>query len=46
MKKNSNIKDIIDNKFYNLGGNGAQIICKDTFKDFIIEKKWKIKNIK
>ena len=41
LKKNSNIKDIIDNKFYNLGGIGAQKICKDVFIDFMIEKKWK-----
>ena len=40
---NSNIKDIIENKFYNLGG--IQTLFKDIYEDFIIKKLWK-KNYK
>ena len=39
LEKNNNIKDIIKNTFYNLGG--IQTISKEAFLHFIIEKSWK-----
>jgi len=40
-EKNSNIKDIFDNKFYNLGG--IQTIFNKAVRDLISEKIWKKK---
>ena len=40
-KNNSNIKDIIENKFYNLGG--TQILFNAIYEDFLIKKSWKKK---
>ena len=39
LEKNSNIKDIIENKFYNLGG--IQIFFEGIYQDFLINKSWK-----
>ena len=39
LEKNSNIKDIIENKFYNLGG--IQTLFKGVYDDFLIKKLWK-----
>ena len=39
LEKNSNIKDIIENKFYNLGG--IQTYFEGVYDDFIINKLWK-----
>ena len=39
LKNNSNINDIIENKFYNLGG--IQKLDNAVFRDFIVEKSWK-----
>jgi len=41
LEKNDNIKDIIENKFYNLGG--IQVLFKGIYEDFLINKKWKKK---
>ena len=40
LERNSNIKDIIDNKFYNLGG--IQTYVEGVYQDFLINKSWKI----
>jgi len=39
LEKNSNIKSIIDNKFYNLGG--IKTFAEDVYDDFFINKTWK-----
>jgi len=39
LEKNAKIKDIIENKFYNLGG--IQTLFKDVYEKFLIEKTWK-----
>jgi len=39
LEKNSNIKDIIENKFYNLGG--IQTYIEGVYDDFLINKLWK-----
>ena len=39
LEKNSNIKDIIENKFYNLGG--IQTLFKDVDEGFLSKKLWK-----
>jgi len=39
LEKNSNIKDIIENKFYNLGG--IQTLFKDIYENFLVKKLWK-----
>ena len=39
LENNSKIKDIIDNKFYNLGG--IQTLFKGVYEDFLIKKFWK-----
>ena len=36
LEKNSNIKDIIENKFYNLGG--IQTLFKGVYEDFLVKK--------
>ena len=41
LEKNSNIKDIIENKFYNLGG--IQTLFEGVYDDFLINKKWRKK---
>ena len=39
LEKNSNIKDFIENKFYNLGG--IQTLVEGVYDDFLINKSWK-----
>ena len=39
LEKNSNIKDIIENKFYNLGG--IQTLFKDVYEELLAKKLWK-----
>ena len=39
LERNSNIKDIIENKFYNLGGIQTSFKC--VYEDFFINKSWK-----
>jgi len=39
LEKNSNIKDIIENKFYNQGG--IQTLVEGVYDDFLINKSWK-----
>ena len=39
LEKNSNIKDIIENKFYNLGG--IKTLFKDVYEDFLAKQLWK-----